>query len=219
MWKDNPLVCFYSTSFTGDETVESVRKKPSSTKAQARPIQRFFGDEPVKKVQIPQIAADYNNKMNAVDIGDQLRSQYGFHHRICRGGWQAITWTFLLDVALINSYLLPQRGQPVWEPLPSQIRWRQEICNSLIRTYVQEAGCRKKFRTGDEVTPISQHNHVQRGKRAACVACKGKRLGERQPKRRPLGEARENRLNCRPQKTTGQGCDKCNVALCDSKYC
>jgi hypothetical protein len=34
---------------------------------QARPIQRFFGDDPVKQVSIPSIAAIYNNEMNAVD--------------------------------------------------------------------------------------------------------------------------------------------------------
>lgn len=209
---------FLTTAFTGDEFVHAVRKKPTSTKASARAIQRFFANQPVKEVQIPQVGVDYNNEMNGVDQGDQLRSNLGFDHRICKGGWQAIAWTFLLDVALINTYLLQLRGQPDWKPITSQRAWRQLILEALIAEFSTKVPSRKSFRTGDESTPIIQHKRVQRGKRAGCVACKGKRLGERQSKRRPLGEAGSNRLNRRPPMTR-LGCDLCDVAICSSKYC
>ena len=174
----------------------------------------------MKTVQIPLIAKDYNFHMNAVDVGDQLRSQLGFDHRIRRGGWQSIAWTFLLDIALINSYLLQRRAKPAWQPFLSQAEWRQQICDSLIRAYSEEAPKRQKFRAGNEVVPISQHNHVPRGKRAQCVACKGKRIGERAVKRRPLGEARGDDLNQRrPGSWTDLGCDVCELAICNSKYC
>ncbi len=47
--------------------------------------------------------------MGAVDTGNQLRATEGLDHRN-RRGWRAIAWTFLLEVALVNSYLLQQRA-------------------------------------------------------------------------------------------------------------
>jgi hypothetical protein len=96
-------VLFLSTVFKGDELVIRKRKRPNTDQARARPIQRFFGDEAVKAFAIPSIAATYNDEMNHVDRGDQLRALRGYSHSIRRGPWQAIAWTFLLDTALINS--------------------------------------------------------------------------------------------------------------------
>ncbi|RKK60887.1 hypothetical protein BFJ69_g17184 [Fusarium oxysporum] len=89
---------------------------------QARPIQRFFGDDPVKQVSIPSIAAIYNNEMNAVDRGDQMRAYWGLDRRVRRGGWKALAWDFLLEIALVNSFILQQRGQPQWKAEISQGR-------------------------------------------------------------------------------------------------
>ena len=86
----------------------------------ARPIQRFFSGEPVKLISIPTIAASYNDEMNHVDRGDQRRSYLGYDHPIRRGAWQAIAWTFLLDVVLVNSFLLQLHGQPAWSRYTSQ---------------------------------------------------------------------------------------------------
>lgn len=53
----------------------------------------------------------YNMNMNGVDLGDQMHSYYVFQ-RICkRGPFPAITFSFDLEVALTNSYLL-QRQAP-----------------------------------------------------------------------------------------------------------
>ncbi|KAI8687201.1 Piggybac transposable element-derived protein 4 [Fusarium sp. Ph1] len=75
-WKDNRLVLFFTTIFSGEERVERRRKKPSSKKPEARQIRRFFGDEAIKDISIPTVAAEYNDEMNHVDRGDQLRSYY-----------------------------------------------------------------------------------------------------------------------------------------------
>lgn len=101
-----------------------VRRRPTTTQARARPIKQKFGDEPVKVLPVPSIAADYNDFMGAVDIGDQLRASEGLDHRICKGSWRAIAWTFLLEVALVNSYILQARGSPAWKPYQSQHNWR-----------------------------------------------------------------------------------------------
>jgi hypothetical protein len=62
--------------FTGadDERIIRQRKKPSSKKSEAKPIRRFFGDEAVKMVNIPTVAAAYNDEMKHVDRSNQLRS-------------------------------------------------------------------------------------------------------------------------------------------------
>ncbi|RKL08293.1 hypothetical protein BFJ70_g16809, partial [Fusarium oxysporum] len=73
-WKDNSLVLFLTSVFKGDELVKRKRKRPNTMEARARPIQRFFGDEAVKDFNIPLVAAIYNDEMNHVDRGDQLRA-------------------------------------------------------------------------------------------------------------------------------------------------
>lgn len=104
-WKDNRLVLFLTTVFKGDERVDRKRKRPSLTKSEAKPIRQFFGDETVKVINIPTVATAYNDEMNHVDRGDQLRSYYAYDHPLRRGPWQALCWTFLLDVALVNSFI------------------------------------------------------------------------------------------------------------------
>ena len=44
--------------------------------------------------------------MNGVDLGDQMRADLGYDHRIYRGRWQALAWTFILDMVLVNRYFL-----------------------------------------------------------------------------------------------------------------
>ncbi|KAJ3453851.1 hypothetical protein MRS44_018483 [Fusarium solani] len=127
-WKDNALVLFLSTVFTGDETTKRWRKRPSTQTPTARPTQRFFGGEPVKLISIPTIAASYSDEMNHVDRGDQRRSYLGYDHPIRRGAWQAIAWTFLLDVVLVHSFLLQLHGQPTWSRYTSQKKWRECLC-------------------------------------------------------------------------------------------
>lgn len=112
---------FMSTVFKGNERIECKRKKPSTDHIRARPIQRFFGDETVKLISIPTVAAEYNNEMNHVDRGDQLRSYHSYDHPVRRGAWQALTWHFLLEVILVNSYILQLHGQPSWKRYTSQV--------------------------------------------------------------------------------------------------
>lgn len=219
-WKDNALVLFLSTVFKGDERTDRWRKKPSTKKATARPIQHFFGGEPVKLISIPTVAASYNDEMNHVDRGDQMRAYQGYDHSIRRGAWQALTWTFLLDVALVNSYLLQLHGQPSWKRYTSQKEWRRCIHNELFKAFHTTSQSRRKFRTGDEFTPIAQHEFIARGKKSDCVACQGHRLGQPRSRssRRPLAPVSNNRRGQRRRQST-KGCKQCDVALCNSDYC
>ncbi|KAJ3455231.1 hypothetical protein MRS44_013831 [Fusarium solani] len=101
-WKDNRLILFLTTVFTGEERVCRKRKKPSSQKPEAKPIRRFFGDEAVKVISIPTVAAAYNDEMNHVDRGDQLsftgHSQIGRDIRITESGESAFSTPYLMNI-------------------------------------------------------------------------------------------------------------------------
>ncbi|KFA55188.1 hypothetical protein S40293_09894 [Stachybotrys chartarum IBT 40293] len=209
-WKDNALVLLLSTVFTGEEFMRRVRRKPSATGASG-PIRREFGSVAIKELPMLQAANDYNYSMGAVDRGDQLRATESLDHRNRRGGWRAIAWTFLLEVTLVNSYLLQQQapGPSPWAPYKQQRPWRQHLVDSLIKLYSKTGHSRQRFKDGDTSMPLSQHNSVNRGKSSLCLGCQGLRAGEPRSKskalRKPLSEVSANSLK-KPAKTR-RGCD------------
>ena len=218
-WKDNALVLFLSTVYTSHEVQVRTRKRPTTTNPRARPIQRFFGAQPVKELAVPSISAEYNDYMNGVDIGDQLRTEEGLDHRICKGPWRALAWGFLLDVCIANSFLLQLWKRPSpWPPYKTIHSWRQQLCDEIFKKYSQEAALRDRNRPGDVFTPISQHKRVSRGKKGPCLACKGVRFDDQRPRATPLGQSRANSLNQR-RHYSRSGCGTCNVALCNSAVC
>ncbi|KAJ0132543.1 Uncharacterized protein HZ326_24374 [Fusarium oxysporum f. sp. albedinis] len=216
-WKDNALVLFLTTVFKGNERLECIRKKPTTDQMQARPIQRFFGDDPVKQISIPSIAAIYNNEMNAVDRGDQMRAYWGLDRRVRRGGWKALAWDFLLEIALVNSFILQQRGQPRWKAEISQGSWRQRLVNDLMEAYAPKTQSRKRFRTGNEFTPTLQHTRVRKGK-SECLACQGLRLDQRRSRRSKAALSAISG-NSRRAPQSRYRCQECNVALCRLGNC
>ena len=210
-----------TTVYTKDQFEQRLRRRPTSTTGRSRPIRLVFGDEPVKSLPMPFIAAQYNLHMGAVDIGDQLKASTGFKHRICKGNWRAVAWKFLLETSLVNSFLLQQFKEANWGTVRRQVDWRQRIVEDIFKNYGKEGNSRVLFRSGDAFTPRSQHNHVVRNKSANCLACQGFRAGDvrtrnQDTKRLPLREVNSNRR--KPAKTR-RGCDVCDVALCTSSNC
>ena len=59
------------------------------------------GRETVMK---PHTRVEYNRYMGGVDVADQLLSYYGFGHRTVK--WWRRAFFFLLDMAVVNSYIL-----------------------------------------------------------------------------------------------------------------
>ncbi|RKK31123.1 hypothetical protein BFJ66_g15994 [Fusarium oxysporum f. sp. cepae] len=196
-WKDNSLVLFLTSVFKGDELVKRKRKRPNTMEARARPIQRFFGDEAVKDFNIPLVAAIYNDEMNHVDRGDQLRASLGYNHRIRRGPWQALAWTFLLEIALVNSYLLQLHGNPSWKRYKSQTAWRSCIVDALIAAFSPDYKGRKLYRSGHDNLSHPGHQLIYRGrtKNSRCHARPGHRCGvaRSQAQERALAEINGNR--------------------------
>ncbi|KJZ70308.1 hypothetical protein HIM_10315 [Hirsutella minnesotensis 3608] len=169
-WKDNALVLMLSTVHTGEELEQRIRRRPNSlTKPQQRAIKREFGDQPIKELPVPTVTAEHNDHMSAVDVGDQLRSYLGFDHSIRRGGWKAVAFGFLLDTALINTYLLQLRGSPNWAVFQSQVSWRQQLIDELFEKHATDGSSRKRYKTGNDALPISEHNWVRRRSSSRCI--------------------------------------------------
>jgi hypothetical protein len=182
---------------------------------------------------MPTVAATYNEEMNHVDRGDQLRSYTPYDHRLRRGAWQALAWTFLLDVILVNTYLLQLHAPQLnWQRYKNQNEWRECIYNALFNTYHRESRARRLFRSGDEFDEDDQQqqqnhynrdiNHVNRHRCSECLACKGFKQGQiraRRAKKRSPAEiiANTKRRHHAPQ--TRYGCVICDVAICNRQAC
>ncbi|KAF5536011.1 heterokaryon incompatibility protein het-E-1 [Fusarium napiforme] len=159
-FKDKCIV-LWMTSFSGSETAQHLRSRPNTTQAQAREA-RVFGLDYERMVDTPSIKIAYNFNMNGVDRGDQLRAHRGCGQRRNRhGGWHALAWTFLLDTILVNTYILQQKGQCSWGTYRSQADWRDTLTEALMRKYASASTLRRRFRSGNEFLPISQHKHVK----------------------------------------------------------
>ncbi|EXK26228.1 hypothetical protein FOMG_17198 [Fusarium oxysporum f. sp. melonis 26406] len=121
------------------------------TKAEAQQLQQIFNGDIFKIIPIPTVAAQYNDEMNHVDRGDQIRSYTTYEHRFRRGPWQALLWSFLLEVALANSFIVQKKTRhPHWKPYSTLQAWKECICNALFNIYAAEGGTRKRSRSGKE---------------------------------------------------------------------
>ena len=63
-----------------------------------------------------------NNGMNGVDVADQLRHQYRFHHWMRKRKWWWSLWFWGIQVSLVNSYLLYKTAHLyIWKRDPKTI--------------------------------------------------------------------------------------------------
>jgi hypothetical protein len=135
------------------DRILTKRKLPAKrgTKAEAQRLQQVFNGDSFKMIPIPSVAAQYNVEMNHVDRGDQIRSYTTYEHRFRRGPWQALLWSFLLEVALANSFILQKKTrQPRWKPYTTLQAWKEAIYNAIFNKYGTDSHTRKRCRTGKE---------------------------------------------------------------------
>jgi len=105
LWQDNSTMLLLTTIHDLRSMVLSKRRKPATTSTNAKAARRPFGEKEHRKLlPIPELIMDYNHNMGGVDITDQLRAGYSTHRK-CWRNWLSL-WFWLLDVTLVNSYLL-----------------------------------------------------------------------------------------------------------------
>jgi hypothetical protein len=238
-WQDSSYVLFLSTVHTGadEERTQRKRRKPATKGSykKEKEIQRYFGNNSSMIIAIPTVAASYNDEMNHVDRGDQLRSYTSYEHRFRRGPWQALLWSFLLDIDFTNGFILQLKTtSPRWPPYKTLQKWKECIYNALFITYAHESSARKRYRTGKEedIGDIETHekhiqrdiDHVWRGVKSDCLACKGFKQGQPRPfKKRKLEKGSLQPTTGDARKTRGRqtkyGCKVCDVAICNRETC
>ena len=71
--KDSQIVLFMTTLVDASTTVSRLRKRPNK---KDKWIKQAFGDQPFKRLEIPDFINMYNYLMNGVDRADQIRTYY-----------------------------------------------------------------------------------------------------------------------------------------------
>jgi hypothetical protein len=84
------------------------------------------GHEDVEK---PEAITEYNKYMGSIDRGDQLLSYYGFPH--CTVKWWRRAFFFLVDAAIVNSYIMYSR-QTTGRHMSHEL-FRIELAKELIK--------------------------------------------------------------------------------------
>src|SRR2546423_4072766 len=106
-----------TTAYNLTDIVIRPRNRPSATSTSASIARPMFRPSPRKKLHIPVAIDAYNHYMGGVDIANQYRAAFTtLQHRSNRYWKPLFHW--LLDIALINSYLLAKaiRGVVIEKP-------------------------------------------------------------------------------------------------------
>ncbi|KAF2195288.1 hypothetical protein K469DRAFT_537254, partial [Zopfia rhizophila CBS 207.26] len=89
-WKNSQLVLFMTTISNGKQKRWRIWRRP---KTPDKWLRTAFGNQPFKKLEIPDFIDLYNHFMNGVDRADQVRSYYRTNRRQYRT-WRPL-WNFL----------------------------------------------------------------------------------------------------------------------------
>ena len=90
-----------TTVSDGNEHVSRIRKRPTATD---KWIREAFGDQPFKRLEIPDFIDLYNHFMNSVDRADQIRTYYRRNRREYRT-WRPL-WNYLFETTICNAALI-----------------------------------------------------------------------------------------------------------------
>ena len=85
-WQDNNIVLALSiihTIHTANDFITRQRKRLAKTSISARIIRLVFGDNLIKKLEIPIFIDDYNYNIGGVDIANQLRESFEIYKTTC----------------------------------------------------------------------------------------------------------------------------------------
>lgn len=145
-----------------------------------------------ENVPCPQSIADYNRHMGGVDLFDQYHANYSVAWKSRR--WWLKIFYYLLDAAIVNSYILYKeslkKNNPSAKPLTA-LQYRSELANNLIGTFT----FRKKSGPPPKKTALSSVGlHLPiKGTYRRCVLCSSSKKKQ----------TRSNLI-----------CQMCKVALC-----
>jgi hypothetical protein len=182
----------------------------------------MFGDSPVKDLPIPIAIDAYNHYMGGVDIANQYRAVFTTLRPQNLRYWKPLFY-WLLDIAIVNSYLLALAITGVSRGHRDHQKYQEALAEALM-TYCE----------------APEHNPIRRATRVYCAYCRESQLNW-QPKHsqyRPIsrprnrafgvditnisegsrGQIQGSRGRFRGSKTQW-ACEQCNESLCKKGDC
>ena len=237
-WKDQNVVLFISTVSNSRRTVKRLRRRPAKTAINAYTSRAIFGEMTIKELNIPEFIDIYNHFMNGVDCADQLRCYYNTQ-RVHVKSWKPL-WYFLLDSAIVNSYLLhhcvSKQSKNQSRNHYTQREFRTKLTSQLFEHSERLSGrpCSIKTSLSSRVHPAAARDHGglerigNKAKRYVVCLNAGRKVEKIVQSRKPLIELSVNTVRTldpdqrkRPQQTPRgiYGCALCGIAICNHIRC
>jgi Transposase IS4 len=167
LWQDNNAVLGITTAYVLKyETILRNRKRPSPTSTNARIVRPVFEDKIRKWPQNPLAIDSYNHHMNAVDCANQLRKNLTVHRRWERRVWRP-QWFYILDICLVNSFLIWKYSQP--SEKNDLHRKYQETLLYILINWPRESELEKKRKRASTAHDAPPHAWQQFPKRGYCI--------------------------------------------------
>ena len=120
-----------STALDCNDLVTILCKRPKATSTKAKTARAPFGNDFLKKLPIPEVIHNYNQYMNQVDVGDQLRAT--MKGRRQQKNWKALFLKGLLTISIVNSYLLSHHSEFEEAKYQSHTQFRKDLAEQLMR--------------------------------------------------------------------------------------
>jgi Transposase IS4 len=198
-----------TTAYNLTDTVIRPRNRPSSTSTSASITRPIFGPSPRKDLPIPVAIDAYNHYMGGVDIANQYRAAFTtLQHRSNRYWKPLFHW--LLDIALVNSYLLAKAIQGLVIEKSKLRRHHRQFQEALAKALMI-------------YTEAPEHNQVLRLRRTYCAYCRKNQHWKPRQQGRPFGADITNIAGGSGGRFRGSmtkwGCDSCNIPLCKIGDC
>lgn len=159
-WIDSKPVTILSTVHNPNTVTFVSRKKKDGTKV---------------SVSCPEAISAYNNYMGAVDRFDQFKERYGVGRR-SKKWWHRIFY-FLIDLAIVNSYLLCKIA--TGKKSLHQLDFRINLAKQLISTFSSRKKRGRPVHCSEETMKITktirtqdnEHMPVKEESRKRCKLC------------------------------------------------
>jgi hypothetical protein len=233
-WKDSQIVLFMTTIVEARTTVSRVRKRPNT---KDKWIREEFGDQPFKRLEIPDFIDMYNHLMNSVDRADQIRTYYRTNRRNYRT-WKPL-WNYLFQTTICNAALIWMDQGSSTKKKGGHLDFRKKLATQLMThsssskytSPIDGFGVRTNLQN-HVITSTNACNGVcvilsQTAKE--CKACMAQgRTAQASGKRMAMQELSVNsvRINqdgekarrSRPPRTR-YGCSVCQIHLCQGGSC
>jgi len=199
-----------TTAYNLTDTVIQPHNRPGSTSTSASITWPVFGPSPRKDLPIPVAIDAYNCYMGGVDIANQYWAHFTTLQHWNNCYWKPL-FHWLLDIALVNSYLLAKAIQGLVIERPKLCHhhwWFQETLAKALMIY----------------TEAPEHNQVLRPNRAYCAYCQKNQLNwELKHQQWSFGaditNIGDDSGGWFRGSRTNWGCDACNIPLCKIGDC